>query len=350
MQRNRKLADALNIDPESHTNDHIPYSDATLKMFRENINWAQTQEREFRVFAAAADKKRLRFKPMPKHQRAFLHYLAADFGFESASEDPEPHRHVSLFKTPKFVSAPYKTLAQCLRIISKNASDAAAASSLKQPALVAGQRVDQSFNAFLLRDPRFGLTIEEVEQALAAKLAALSGSGLAVKFTTSFLPSDEVVVKAAPVTSAASIPTSSPAGTPQSIENILTTAKPAISRTISRLGLAGTVVLCHADSSLNITRTEGDSMAGGWSAVVSRGKRVGPAKAQPAAPAPRSLLTLKRAEPRRKEKEKAAVMSPVEDDWLTAAEKLALEEDGEDSGHSDDTKGGASLAVGELTD
>jgi hypothetical protein len=52
VTRNRKLALALNIDPEVHKDDRIPYSTDTLKMFQENIKWAQTQEREFRVFAA----------------------------------------------------------------------------------------------------------------------------------------------------------------------------------------------------------------------------------------------------------------------------------------------------------
>ncbi|KAK3300043.1 uncharacterized protein B0H64DRAFT_379796 [Chaetomium fimeti] len=116
LQRNRKLADALKIDPSTHTDDHIPYSDGTLKLFRENAKWAQEQERELRVFAAAPEEKRIRFKPMPAYQRAFLHHLAADFGLDTESQDPGPHRHVCVFKTPRFVSAPAKTLGQCLQI------------------------------------------------------------------------------------------------------------------------------------------------------------------------------------------------------------------------------------------
>ncbi|KAK4136739.1 hypothetical protein BT67DRAFT_448052 [Trichocladium antarcticum] len=131
LQRNRQLAEALNIDPQTHTDDHIPYSDTTLKLFRTNVGWAQSQEREFRVFAAAPDEKRLRFKPMQSSQRAFLHALAEDFGMDSESQDPEPHRHVCIFKTPRFVSAPPKTLAQCLRVAQAAANLNAAA---KNPA------------------------------------------------------------------------------------------------------------------------------------------------------------------------------------------------------------------------
>ena len=85
LARNQRLALALNVDPEAHKDDHIPYSTETLKIFRESVKWAQTQEREFRVFAADDSEKRLRFKPMPDHQRRFLHLLSEDFGFDSES-------------------------------------------------------------------------------------------------------------------------------------------------------------------------------------------------------------------------------------------------------------------------
>ncbi|KAK1769692.1 hypothetical protein QBC33DRAFT_332130 [Phialemonium atrogriseum] len=172
LQRNRRLAEALNIDPETHTNDHVPYSDATLKLFKDNVNWAQGQEREFRVFAADPDEKRIRFKPMPSHQRAFLHALAEDFGLDSESQDPEPHRHVCVFKTPRFVSAPRKTLAQCLRIARTAAAAAAAASSLRPPPTTTAGH-NQLFNAFLLTTPRFGLTINEDAKKEAESLDAV---------------------------------------------------------------------------------------------------------------------------------------------------------------------------------
>jgi len=116
LQRNAKLAAALNIDPATHLDAHIPYSTETLNLFKESTKFCQTYEREFRVFAADPKEKRLRFKPMQSNQRAFIHALAEDYGLDSESQDPEPHRHVSIFKTPRFVSAPMKTLAQCVKI------------------------------------------------------------------------------------------------------------------------------------------------------------------------------------------------------------------------------------------
>lgn len=335
------------MDPATHTDDHIPYSDTTLKLFREDPTWAQTQEREFRLFASAPEEKRLRFKPMPSNKRAFLHSLAEDFGFDSESEDPEPHRHVCIFKTPRFVSAPYKTLAQCMRIIKANAAISAASARQQHVAERQAQsQRQQAFNALLLRDARFGLTIDELERAIANDLATAARSGPALKYTTSFLPSEEILIRAAPVSTAAAVATSLPA-TPQSIETTLTTLKPLLAKTISRLGLARSVSLCHADTSLNITRREGDKAAGsgGWSAVASRGswRRAQNAPGSgsetgTAAPVPRSFVALRKLEPKKKEKKEA-----VEEDWLEAAEKLE-----KDGGGEDDivAEGGGNLAVG----
>ncbi|KAK4160938.1 hypothetical protein QBC43DRAFT_244540 [Cladorrhinum sp. PSN259] len=344
IQRNQLLAAALKVDPESHKDDHIPYSDKTLKLFCENISWSQTQEREFRVFASSKE-KRLRFKPMQPHQRAFLHSLAEDYGLDSESQDPEGHRHVCIFKTPRFVAAPQKTLAQCLRLLQAN-----------KPALVASpspQPVVQAFNALLLANPRFGLTVDEVEKELSKDLATASRSGPALTFQTSFLPSDEILIKAVPNFTAASIMTS----TPQTIESALTALKASISKTIWRNGggIARNVILCHADDSLIVLRREGgDSSAntGGWNAVASRGAKravVGP-KASSSASGSTAKLTLgglgngraggafvalRRLELRKK---KEAEEKAVVDDW----EKEVEREEKEASGKEEEKKGESS--------
>jgi transcriptional repressor NF-X1 len=295
--------------------DHVPYSDTTLKFFKENATWAQTHEREFRVFAGDSQERRLRFKPMQPQQRAFLHSLAEDYGLDSESQDPEPHRHVCLFKTPRFVSAPKKTLAQCVKIRSTQA--AAELVSSRAAAAVAA-RASEPFNAFLLSSPRFGLTVEEVESALAADLATYPN----ISFTTSFLPSEEIVVKAS---------TSGTWGAPtaSALETSLSTLKGAISRTVSKHSLATSVILCHADSSLNILRREGGGTraggpgagaagAGGWSAVVSRAAKK---SAQPGSSA-------EKPEEKRVAsgfvglKKKKAEEEAIADDWEAAAELL----------------------------
>ncbi|KAJ0121127.1 nf-x1-type zinc finger protein nfxl1 [Diaporthe amygdali] len=263
-KRNRQLAEALNVDPD-HTDDHIPYQAVTLKLFRDNTQWGQTQEREFRVFAES-NLRNMRFKPMKSYQRQFLHALAEDFGLDSESQDPEPHRHVSIFKGPRFVSAPKKTLMQCVRI-----AKAAAPARAEAPTKPA----QQPYNALLLSRPKFGLTIEELDSALAADLAsavpAEHKNNLA--FATSFLPTDEVLIKATTKTIAATI--ASGTLTPAQVESLLATLKPKVAKAIAAGGLAGGVVLCTADAtSLHVLRREGDGSGGnggGWSQVASRG-------------------------------------------------------------------------------
>jgi transcriptional repressor NF-X1 len=335
LQRNRRLAEALNVDPD-HTDDHVPYSDMTLKMFRETgAAWAQAQEREFRVFAESSDEKRLRFRPMQPQQRAFLHALAEDYGFDSESQDFGADRHVCLFKTPRFVSAPRKTLAQCLRIV-----NAAAALSTARPAAVLPEQQSQAFNALLIKDLRFGLTLDELDQTLKNPLAAVSRSGPALTFATTFLPSDEILIKATPTITAASIATSL-APTPQAVEATLTSLKATVEKLVTRDNLAGAVTLVHADASLNITRRQGDAASGGkggWNTVASRNpwrktatagaSGGGPGLAAAQARAPSAFMALKK--PEAKKKAVAPVQEPVEEDWLVAAEKM--EGEGESGG------------------
>lgn len=261
LERNRRLAAALNIDPASHTNDHVPYSDTTLRLFKENLVWAEVQEREFRVLSKSPEEQRLRFKPMPSHQRQFLHALAEDYGLESKSEDIEPYRYVVIWKGAKFVSAPSKTLGQCLKIREAQAAEAAAAAAAASraptppPAIV----VDP-FNAFLLVSPRFGLTVEDVEAAIRPDLASQSG----LSFTTAFLPSDEVLIRATAHYSSFL--------TPAALEQALRSMKPRLEGTVKRQDIAGNVLLCHVDANEQVSRREDltRSDASGWSAVAGR--------------------------------------------------------------------------------
>ncbi|KAH8772261.1 hypothetical protein F5882DRAFT_175303 [Hyaloscypha sp. PMI_1271] len=247
LQRNAKLAAALNIDPATHLNDHIPYSTATLAFFAQSQKFAQIYEREFRVFAADTNDKRLRFKPMSAPQRAFLHALAEDFGLDSESQDPEPHRHVVVFKTPRFVSAPMKTLAQCAKIRPQTATVVEPA-----PAKVTGSK--EPWNAFLLSNPKFGLTIEELQADLKAEFQAAE-----LEFAIEFLPSGDVVLHA-----------SNTGSWIQKLDQALITLKPAVSKKVLGLKLATGVGLCAVDGSGNVLRREDEGKAGegGWSQVA----------------------------------------------------------------------------------
>ncbi|KAM3066891.1 FKBP12-associated protein [Clarireedia jacksonii] len=256
LQRNAKLAAALNIDPATHADDHIPYSQQTLVMFKEMVKFCQTYEREFRVFAADSNEKRLRFKPMQPQQRAFLHSLAEDFGLDSESQDPEPHRHVSIFKTPRFVSAPAKTLAQCVKVKPATAPEATSSKQLVTTA--------EPFNAFLLLNPRFGLTIDEIHTDLQPEFAS---SGL--DFDVSFLPTGDVVLRGKPS-----------ASWHTKVDAALNAMKSTVSKKVKALDLASSVLLCSVDSSLNVVRKEEDHLAGGWS-QVAKGASASKAPAKP---------------------------------------------------------------------
>ncbi|TGO55017.1 hypothetical protein BOTNAR_0254g00110 [Botryotinia narcissicola] len=287
LQRNAKLAAALNIDPSTHTDDHIPYSQQTLDMVKDMLKFCQTYEREFRVFAADPSEKRLRFKPMPSHQRAFLHSLAEDYGLDSESQDPEPHRHVSIFKTPRFVSAPLKTLAQCVKV--KPVAVVEAASSKKLVATA------EPFNAFLLSNPSFGLTIDEIHTDLSSEFA-----NACLDFDVSFLPSGEVVLRG-----------KAPETWYTKVDSALTAMQHSLVQKVKALQLASTVVLCSVDSSLNVVRREDDHLGGGWS-QVAKGASGSKAPVRPEIGVKSSFTVLgtRIAAKKKKEEQDSAV-----DDW-----------------------------------
>ncbi|KAF4497926.1 cysteine-rich NFX-1 [Fusarium agapanthi] len=257
LDRNRRLAAALNIDPASHTNDHIPFSDNTLKLYKQMQSWGDAQESQFRVFAANKDEVRLRYEPMKNQSRQFLHLLAEDFGFESKSEDYDIHRSVLVWKSDKFVSAPTKTLAQCVKIRATQAAEAAAAAAIRPPSPPILET--EPFNALVLTEPRFGLTIEEVNTAVEPDLTSLQGFSFKVDFLN-----EEVLIKAS-VSYSAFL-------TPAPMEKSLEILKPRIEQTNRREKLAGSVLLCHSDATGAISRREVPlrTGTGGWSAIAGR--------------------------------------------------------------------------------
>ncbi|KND94714.1 FKBP12-associated protein 1-like protein [Tolypocladium ophioglossoides CBS 100239] len=304
LDRNRRLAAALNIDPSSHTNDHVPYSDTTLRLFKENLAWAEAQEREIRVFAKSPNEVRMRYKPMTPTCRQFLHVLAEDYGLESRSEDVEPYRYVIVFKGPRFVSAPSKTLAQCVKIRETQAAEATATASRSQSPLLAS--VNDPFNGLLLTSPRFGLTVEEVKSALGGDFV----SQPSIHFAVSFLPTEEVLLRATTQYSAFL--------SPSALGQALSSLRPRLAKTIERTDLAGNILLCHVDSNEHVSRREDLSKkdAAGWSAVAGRAAaRSGtstPTEEPPARGTGRKLLGLRKKTVDKEEKPWAVLGGDVE--------------------------------------
>ncbi|KAI9884051.1 MAG: hypothetical protein M1823_004165 [Watsoniomyces obsoletus] len=366
LERNRKLALALNIDPETHTDSHIPYSKETLELFRQNVKWAQEQERAFRVFAADELEKRLRFKPMPGHQRAFLHALAEDFGFDSESLDPEPHRHIVVLKTPRFVMAPMKTLAQCVDIRNAVSSGTKSVSAVETQAGSNGINssvVDVPFNALILDQPRFALTSEELQPQLNPLLA----SNVKFSIDISFLPSEEVVLHPRLLESN----DSKLYITDASIQSFLQTIHEPLRDIILSKGFAKGVSYCRVDKSMNVLRrqstlasnnssntnkTNGNANiqeSGGWSQVAAKAA-ASPRTFQPdKGMGEKSVFTVLGSKAREaqdvlKEKKKKVLVEKtvVVDDW----EKEATAEDEEESnqnrnadGHNETIRGGGDV-------
>lgn len=295
LERNRRLAAALNVDTSSHVNDHVPYSDTTLRLFKDNLAWAEAQEREFRVFARSANEVRMRYKPMASAYRQFLHALAEDYGLESKSEDVEPHRYAVVYKGSRFVSAPSKTLAQCIKIRAEQAAEELAAAVASRPPNSPPRPDNDPLNSLLLTSARFGLTAEEVNAALAGDLA----SQPSIHFVISFLPSEEVLMQATASYSAFL--------SPAAMEQALVNLRPRIAKTVERTGVAGNVLVCHVDSSSHISRRDDfcKKDGSGWSAVAGRAAaKLESARAAEEAPVKsggRKLLGLRRKKPEKEQ-------------------------------------------------
>lgn len=255
LERNRGLAAALHI-PDDHLDEHVPYSTATLKTYLEDVTWAHKQEEVLRLFAGDDQEKRLRLPPMKGRQRGFIHSISEDFGFDSESLDPEPHRHVLLFKTPKFVSAPMKTLAQAARIRRAALAVAApVAAALERKA----DEVRTLYNGFLLVKPRFALTEEE----LRPHLAKTAGN---TDWDVVFLTAEDAI---------ALLPSKS-WETSEQLTTLLTSLHPTVAAEIMKHNLATLLSLCLFERSwtdVKIIHQQGvqePANTNGWSQVAAR--------------------------------------------------------------------------------
>ena len=221
---------------------------------------------------------------MKSGQRAFIHALADDFGLDGESVDPEPHRHVVLFKTPKFVSAPMKTLAQATRLrrVQQNITiPEKVANSTAEPT-----RADEAhppINGYLLSRPRFALTIEEVSTHVS-KLPTN------IKFTIYFLNQRDAIALHAHHPSLITAP--------KELEKSILRLRPFVEGAlIKKHNIAETLLLCSFDPlsftttttatsssdpvilyeqdpssapSLTTSNTSTNALGGGWSQVAAK--------------------------------------------------------------------------------
>lgn len=301
-------------------------------MYQQNATWAATQEKQLRLFAADPDQKRLRFKPMPRNQRAFIHSLAEDFGMDSESMDPEPHRHVAIFKTPKFVMAPMRTLAECAR--TRQIQQRIAPAPAPAPAPTAALRPKPNnanvdpYNAFLILNPRFALTIEELAPVVKS---VLSKTSFRCELEMTFLPGEVVALKP-PLAARLSIPE-------REMQTMLESIQAPLSQALSAQSI-GKIQLARLDSTLTVLRKESDVGPGsGWSQVAaSKGTPL--RQVQKSTPFGNkggfAVLSLSS----KKKKKEAPV--EVAEDWEAAEEEEEQKEkSGANSGVASEDEGGA---------
>ena len=269
---------------------------------------------------------------MPPHQRKFIHSLAEDFGLDSESMDPEPHRHVAIFKTPRFVMGPIKTLAECARTrqlqrVIPVATAPAAVPLRPKPSNTTGD----PYNSFLIMNPRFALTIEEVSMVIKNVLPKTS---FPLEFDISFLPSEAVALKP-PLAARLNIQE-------REIQTMLESVKTPLSQALTAQKI-GSLQLARLDASLNVLRKESDIGPGsGWSQVAaSRGVPV--RRVERATPFGNkggfAVLSLSK-----KKKEPVAIA----DDWEAAEEEEEEKEkaSGESSKVQSEDESGPSAAAG----
>jgi len=304
LARNRLLAIALDIS-DTHTDDHIPYSPTTLSMYQEHQKWAHQQEETLRVFAADDQEKRLRFQPMKAHQRAFIHALGEDFGFDTESVDPEPHRHVLLFKTPKFVAAPMKSVAQALRIQRLNTLQPVAVQPDKAVNVteVSNESAAKN-NGLLLNSPRFALTMDELQPHIARAIPQ-------TQFDTKFLPDNSVAL----------IPANA---TPVDLPKVKSALESLL---VMKESLVASVHLCVIDDTSPYWKVLSVQSAGtgesGWSRVAARNSalpKLAPQKALGERPV-YTVLGSRLAEAKRRKALEERLKEEVVDDWEMEAEK-----------------------------
>jgi transcriptional repressor NF-X1 len=82
---------------------NLPYSSETLDIYIQlsstsPLSTLQSIESTLHTLATSNTTRSVRTQPAKSSLRAFIHSLAADYGFASESFDPEPHRHVFILK------------------------------------------------------------------------------------------------------------------------------------------------------------------------------------------------------------------------------------------------------------
>ncbi|KAL7274852.1 FKBP12-associated protein [Rhizina undulata] len=244
--RSRRMALALSLDPDREAIP--PYSDETISYYIKNRDWATAVEQKFRNFANNQTSKRNGFQPMRSSQRAFLHKLAADYGLESESQDPEPYRSVVIRKGSNFTAAPKKLISEFIAARASTASAAVVAAPVAIQQLKKSRK--QPVNAILLQNIRVGILTSELEKELDPVLKESQ-----LRFNLNWSGDEDVLLE--PKVSSLAM---------DQMESELGNLSSKLKRHVAAHGLAESVELCWVGRDGQIANREDQR----WSLVANR--------------------------------------------------------------------------------
>ncbi|KAJ1964725.1 FKBP12-associated protein [Dipsacomyces acuminosporus] len=182
-QRNRRLALALNLTDRAEAPLEglvkATYADDLLQFARANLSWVRVIESLTAEFIGDSQKPVMRFAPMKRAFRSFLHALAPFYGCVSRSIDREPLRSVYWERTVH-ATIPSIVLSSAIRytnppqIICSDRVNASEDSDFDDSAShifdnvaastnAAADRLRRKLDYLSLSDLRHGLTLDELE-------------------------------------------------------------------------------------------------------------------------------------------------------------------------------------------
>ncbi|CAG8542480.1 2165_t:CDS:2 [Paraglomus occultum] len=168
-ERNRRLAEALEIDSDDTSKIEIEYEENLVNMYSKNKVWAKNLENVIGEFITS-DKQTLNLPAMKGPFRKFVHELCGHYRLASESVDVEPYRSVILRKKPES-RIPSLLLSQAA--ISPNQASQSTSTTASVTA-TSVRKPKQPVNALYLSELSCGLSKEECQKHVEPLMGKLS--------------------------------------------------------------------------------------------------------------------------------------------------------------------------------
>ncbi|KAF9205167.1 FKBP12-associated protein [Haplosporangium sp. Z 27] len=185
VERNKRVALALDIDDTTNRGPRIPhFDDYVLDYASANMEFTLKIEKRLEEWVVDSTLQTLNLSPMKGHHRKFVHELASYYNVTSESVDVEPYRSVVIHRKLN-TSIPDLLASQACR--QKRASSNSVGVSNGGIEQLRKSNIKDPINAIYLHDLVFGLTRTE----LSARLASIFGN---IKYGIRWLTDDDAVL------------------------------------------------------------------------------------------------------------------------------------------------------------